>query len=253
MNFRKYTHMAALLCVSTIYFCAQKNAAAKELLALEDVLKYSVGVVEVHGFDKSSHEVTVQGSGFFISIEGYFVTARHLLADALKAGALPESITYSVKMPSEVGSPSAPASNYWVSPAGDEMVLSVRSENFHIRPLKPNHEPRGGLKIGVTPIYTGGYPENYSFVMDSGVVRSFSGPKQSSLPLWMTNMSFKHGQSGSPVVTGDGEVVGLVTAVDLDATTFGVLTPVRSVPPYFWDHWAAPSEKTAPKGTAGQQ
>lgn len=201
----------------------------------EDILRDAVGVVEVHGYDTRSKEVVVSGSGFFISIEGYFVTARHLIEDAVKQGALRESLTYSVKMPSTNPSFSQTAVLYWSDILSDEVVLSVRTEGLRFHILKSNIQPRGDIALGMTPIFTAGYPENYPLVMDSGIVGSFNGPNQISFPLWVTNMSFKAGQSGSPVILKDGTVVAIVTAIDKDATNIGLLTPIRSIPSQLWD------------------
>lgn len=202
----------------------------------EKIIRQSTVIVEVHGFDKNNHEISVAGTGFCISVEGYVVTARHLTDDAVAHGASPESITYVIKTPNVVGSKDAPAQLFWKSVGSDEMVLaSPQHGGDRIVPLKPNLHPRGDIKLGITEVYTGGFPEGYPLVIDKGIIRSFVAPGNVHLPVWVTNMSFKHGQSGSPVILADGTVVGIVTAIDQDASTIGFITPIRSIPPYLWD------------------
>jgi S1-C subfamily serine protease len=201
----------------------------------EKLLRNATVIVEVHGFDKNSHEVTVSGSGFSISIEGYIVTARHLTDDAITHGASPESITYIVRASQVIGSPKINADVFWRSRTSDEMVLTAPMPDGLLIPLRPNVHPRGDIKLGFTSIFTGGFPEGYPLVLDRGIVRSFLAPENVHTPMWVTNMSFKHGQSGSPVILEDGTVVGIVTAIDQDASTIGFITPIRSIPLYLWD------------------
>lgn len=233
----KLTPIKAILPLLSLLLLSFSAGAVTPLPKVDTdaLIRRAVVVVEVHGFDKSSHDVAVSGTGFSISVEGYIVTARHLVDDAIAHGALPESITYLVKASQVIGSPKVSADMFWRSETSDEMVLSAPMPDGLLIPLMPNLHPRGDIKLGSTEIYTGGYPERYPFVLDKGIVRSFVAPENVHVPMWVTNMSFKHGQSGSPVVLADGTVVGIVTAIDQDASTIGFITPVRSIPPYLWD------------------
>ena len=201
----------------------------------EKLIRDSAVVVEVHGFDKNNHEVTVLGTGFCISVEGYIVTARHLKDDAIAGGASPESITYIVRASQIISSQKVGADLFWFANSSDEMVLTAPMPDGLLIPLRQNLHPRGDIKLGFTSIFTGGFPEGYSLVIDRGIVRSFLAPESVHTPMWITNMSFKHGQSGSPVILEDGSVVGIVTAIDRDASTIGFITPIRGLPPYLWD------------------
>jgi len=200
-----------------------------------EYLQNSVVQVEVHGFDQKSNPITIAGTGFFVSKEGYLVTAKHLIEDIVSKGATRESLTYSVNMDPNGTPVTVPAINFWTNQISDLLVLSVKTGNIKFRVLTRNATPRGDIKIGETQIFTGGFPENYPFIMDSGIVKSFAGPSIGSGPLWVTNMSFKHGQSGSPVILKDGSVVAVVTAIDQDASTIGFITPTRIIPVNFWD------------------
>ena len=225
-----------LVALVSLLLQSQHHADAKDFrVNPEKLIKDATVVVEVHGFDKNSHEVTVFGTGFSISIEGYIVTAKHLRDDVIRSGALPDSITYSVRASKALSAPILQADIAWIAPTSDILVLSSPMPDGLLTPLKPNLHPRGDIRLGFTPIFTGGFPEGYPFVLDKGIVRSFLAPENVHTPMWVTNMSFKKGQSGSPVILDDGTVVAIVTAIDLDASTIGFITPIRSIPTYLWD------------------
>ena len=85
----------------------------------EKLIRDSAVIVEVHGFDKNNHEVTVLGTGFCISVEGYIVTARHLKDDAIAGGASPESITYIVRASQIISSQKVGADLFWFANSSD--------------------------------------------------------------------------------------------------------------------------------------
>jgi hypothetical protein len=111
------------------------------------------------------------------------------------------------------------------------MVLFAQVGNRPISAL-----PRGdGSRVvpGATPVFSIGYPQGYGFTVDQGIVKSFEGPRQAHL--WLTSMTFKEGQSGSPILLSDGTVVAVAKGDDLDARSIGLVLPARPwVPEDFW-------------------
>ena len=211
--------------------CTKDKTAPTPLEHLRD----AVATVEVHGFDEKGHDVADTGTGFFISKDGYFVTAKHLLDDVVAKGVTPENLTFTVKMqPHELKS-GMPAVTSWKSSAGDAMVLLVKFGRTKFNILHSNLDSRDAIELGITPIFTGGFSQDYPLLLDSGIIKSFDGPENNLLPLWVTNMSFKYGQSGSPIILADGTVIAIVTAIDQDASTIGFVTPIRDIPSYYWD------------------
>lgn len=181
-----------------------------------------------------SAPVEVHGSGFFTSQDGYLVTSAHLVSDLLDKGVDHRTLTYTVTPEGVPFSRQMGAVVAWKSDVADLMVLRARIGTLRVNPLKPNLAARSELRLAATPIFTGGYPAGYDFVADRGYLKSFEGPADSAAPAWVTNMGFKQGQSGSPVVTEDGRVVAVVKAVDLDAASLGILVPIRDVPRNYW-------------------
>jgi len=231
-----------LLCIASCVLYVSHDASVSFAKAEEsptlaplEYLQDAVAQVEVHGFDQRSNPIAIVGTGFFISKEGYMVTAKHLIEDIVSKGATRESLTYSVNMEASGMPVTVSAIAFWNSQASDLLVLAVKTKNLKFRVLNQNSNIRGGINIGETQIFTAGYPEGYSLLMGAGIVTSFISPTDDSGPRWVTNMSFKRGQSGSPVILKDGTVVAVVTAIDQDASTIGFITPTRTIPLNFWD------------------
>lgn len=188
-----------------------------------------------------SAPVEGHGSGFFTSQDGYLVTSAHLVSDLLERGADARTLTYTVTPEGAPISRQMGAVVAWKSDGADLMVLRARIGTLRVKPLKPNLAARSELRLAATPVFTGGYPAGYDFVADKGYLKSFEGPADSAAPAWVTNMGFKEGQSGSPVVTEDGRVIAVVKAVDLDAASMGILVPIRDVPLNYWEDSGARS------------
>jgi S1-C subfamily serine protease len=221
----------ALLCLAIPLPCA----AAAPIGAVQA----AAAAIVVKGFRTAdSAPVEAHGSGFFTSRDGYLVTSYHLVSDLLEKGVDERTLTYRV---TPEGRQQTGAAVAWKSDAADLMVLQARIGNVPVKPLKPNLAARSELRLIETPIFTGGYPDGYAFVADRGYIKSFEGPADSAAPAWVTNMSFKAGQSGSPVVMEDGRVAAVVEAVDLDADSLGILVPIRDIPLNYWQDGDAQS------------
>jgi hypothetical protein len=109
---------------------------------------------------------------------------------------------------------------------------------------------KNDIKAGITPIYTAGFPAGYHYSVDTGVVRSFSGPI-APIPAWTTSMSFKAGQSGSPIVLANLKVVAMAKGVDADASSIGLIVPARLIPHEYWDSPIKLDPKVAHALTSG--
>lgn len=181
-----------------------------------------------------SAPIEAHGSGFFTSPDGYLVTSYHLVSDLLQKGVDERTLTYAVRIESQPDHAPVEALVAWKNEAVDLMVLRARIGILKIRPLQPDFAARDEIRLTETPVFTGGYPSGYEFVADKGYVKSFEGPADAAAPAWVTNMTFKEGQSGSPVVVEDGRVVAVVKAVDLDAASIGILVPIRDIPLNYW-------------------
>lgn len=191
-----------------------------------------------------SAPVEAHGSGFFTSQDGYLVTSYHLVSDLLAKGVDERTLTYTITVEGLSAHAPLEAVVAWKNDTVDLMVLRARIGSLKIRPLQPDFAARNEIRLTETPVFTGGYPGGYEFVVDKGYVKAFEGPADAAVPAWVTNMTFKEGQSGSPVVTEDGRVVAVVKAIDLDAASIGILVPIRDIPLNYWQ--STDAEQAAP-------
>jgi hypothetical protein len=184
--------------------------------------------------------MSVQGTGFFISKNGYLATAYHLFTKLTDAGVDPRTITYSIQYASDPASPTQ-ASQFYSIPAADIMILYTQTDGHAIQTLTKAERTTPGFDLGST-VFTAGYPQGYGFTVDTGILKNF-GPT-APIPAWTVSINFKEGQSGSPILLADDRVIAVASSADVDAVSFDLVFPSQLIPPQFWDD-AAPSAPPA--------
>jgi len=175
--------------------------------------------------------VTVQGTGFITSRDGFVVTSRHLKTELGDVD--PSTITFEIHFKSPADPDFVPATPVFENDRADLMVLYGNLDDHTFTPLNlSNHE---NITPGTTAIFTVGFPQGYSYSSDNAIVRT----KYPSLPFpaWATSFSFRAGQSGSPVLVASGGVVAIVKGSDAASPAFGIVVPSRLVPQEYWDNF----------------
>jgi S1-C subfamily serine protease len=161
---------------------------------------------------------TDQSTGFLVSDDGFILTSYHLLER------VSESAGDNVKVTAAVGDPEAsPVTAAIVNGLQplDLLLLKIRST----KPLPRLTLGRADvLSIG-DHIYTSGFYEKNPFHSEGTVSNKF-GPLGIG-HLWTLNMSVAPGQSGSPVYSSDGTVVGILKGEDKRATSVGYMVPIE--------------------------
>ncbi|WP_417461033.1 S1 family peptidase [Kordiimonas sp.] len=186
---------------------------AKALMA-EDTLSPGVPV--------ESH-----ATGFFIDRFGTMVTNHHLL-EAL-GNYEPSTLTITVHMGDIYASEKRPAEVDFLDATKDLLVLRVRGSFGHkFNHVRPDFAYQTDITLAQTPVYTMGFPEGYSYMTGDGKINAFDGPS-GHLYLWVTNMQFKSGQSGSPVYLEDGRIVGVVKGQERGFAQNNFIIPFRYV------------------------
>jgi hypothetical protein len=173
--------------------------------------------------------IASQGTGFFVSKDGFLVTSNHVRTDLV--GVDDGTITYEIHF-----GPTSPdvvaAAPVFVNPAADVLVLYAPVGDRDVPILSPGN--RTEVSAGITKIYTVGYPSGYQFSIDEGIVKSFGG-LIAPVPAWTTNLNFKAGQSGSPIILANMHVIAIAKGNDADAASIGLVVPSRLVPDNYWD------------------
>jgi len=196
-------------------------------------VKGAVVVVRVSGVDTEHGNKlrAVQGTGFFISKEGYLITSYHLRTMLDAEGKVNEgTVDYEVRF--------GPTSNdvlkaglAFPMPYQDLMVLFASLGDRDVPVFARG--TRDGVQLGVTQVFTMGYPEGYQYSVDAGIIKSFG--LVDPVPAWATNLTFKNGASGSPICLDDKRVIAVARGDDADAKSIGLVVSIRPIPDNYWD------------------
>ncbi len=142
-------------------------------------------------------EVKSSGTGFFITADGYFLTAHHVVEDAVKVQVLTSSGQHTARIVS-------------VDTANDVALLKVDVTGVDALEMKASRSVKTGQDV-----FTLGFP-NIEFQgteakYTQGSISSLSGfwndPR-----LFQISVAIQPGNSGGPLLDSDGRVVGIVTS-----------------------------------------
>ena len=159
-------------------------------------------------------DVYKTGTGFAITNDGYFVTSYHVLHDDKGYGD-------SVYIQNKDGQ-YFKASLVNFDAKADIAILRVEKPNFHFGkgelPYSFADEKAG---LGAR-IFTLGFPKD-EVVYSEGYISSRNGYMGNDLQ-YTLELPAGHGQSGSPIIDQDGDVLGILTAVGSqgEANTYAV-------------------------------
>jgi hypothetical protein len=172
-----------------------------------------------------TEENTVQGTGFFINKEGHVATAFHVIKQLgpIIGGTLKLTV---FRNDTNI---SSPAIIEFQQPDRDVLILKIPTAGVPTKPLTIANDAFNKIQPAVTRLRTAGFPFGFPFKEDSGVLNSFDGPNGPDQWLWVVQMRFQRGQSGSPVFLDDGQVVGVAKGTD-DTEANGYIIPMRYFP-----------------------
>ena len=154
--------------------------------------------------------VRFTGTGFAINNEGYFVTSYHVTNGADSVYIQDHNGEYF----------KASVSAY--DEASDLAVLKVQKKNFRFgKGEVPYMFATGKISLG-THIFTLGYPKD-QLLFSEGYISGRNGYDGNDNQYALV-LPAGHGQSGSPVIDDNGNIVGIVTAIsgEAEANTYAV-------------------------------
>jgi hypothetical protein len=161
-----------------------------------------------------------QATGFFVSPYGHIVTSYHLISNLGDYD--PTTLKLSVITGDRYANKARPAGLLYFEMDKDIAVLKT-PEGDGFRYLKYQQNARAAVENA--KVFTSGYPRDLPYKMDSGQINAFDGPGR-DIHVWMTDMVFVHGQSGSPVYLEDGAVIGVVKGTDKKIDKHNFLVPI---------------------------
>ena len=143
------------------------------------------------------------GTGFALTNDGYLVTAYHVISDG-------KGDCDSVYIQTQDGQYyKANLVNY--SSDNDIAILKVEKKNFRFgKGEVPYMFTTGKAGLG-SEIFTLGYPKE-DIVYSEGYISSKNGYQGENMQYTLV-LPAGHGQSGSPVIDGKGNILGILTAI----------------------------------------
>ncbi|MBL8376473.1 MAG: trypsin-like peptidase domain-containing protein [Burkholderiales bacterium] len=148
------------------------------------------------------------GTGFFVTADGYFVTCHHVIGEG-------NSVTVR-----NLKGETFPARVVQIDRANDLAVLKVEGR-FKPLPVSNSADVRRGAAI-VTMGFPNVRQQGIEPKVTDGIINSFSGVNN-DVRLFQISAPVQPGNSGGPLVTMDGNVVGVVAA-KLDAQAVARVT-----------------------------
>ena len=148
--------------------------------------------------------VIASGSGFFVTDDGYFVTAYHVIEDANRIGVRTKTGAFPARLVS-------------ADKANDLAVLKAVGK-FSCLAIAPSR----GVRLGET-VLTVGFPntglQGFAPKLTKGEISSLTGA-QDDPRYFQISVAVQPGNSGGPLVNQYGSVIGIVEARLSDMATF---------------------------------
>jgi len=164
------------------------------------------------------------GSGFIVSPNGYLITSRHVVTDP-KAD---YTIILSLRK-------KYPAKVLARDPINDVAILKIQEKNNRLPCLKLGDSRK--IELGEEVIAVGNALGEFQDTVSSGIVSGLSRYIQTTnhlnqyterlRGLIQTDAAINPGNSGGPLVNMAGEVIGINTAMVMEAQNIGFAIPIN--------------------------
>ncbi len=170
----------------------------------------SPAVVTIFSLNNQGQRVGL-GSGFFISPDGVIATNNHVIEDAKK-----------LKARSSNGSFFDIANVISTSPDADLALLKVDAIDVSYLELGESEAVSPGTKVVVL-----GSPEGLEQSISDGIISANRKEKESNKRILQFTAPVSPGSSGSPMLTLDGKVIGIVVAIQRSGQLLNWAIPVE--------------------------
>jgi S1-C subfamily serine protease len=171
------------------------------------------------------------GSGFFVryeDLEGYMVTNAHVVRNSVKVE-ISSMLTSEERFEAEVvGLVKKLEPDVALIKLTDKELLRFKMlaiKDIEYLELREGTSPSRGEEIKAIGYPMGMIEPNIT----GGEITNFISGSEYSTERFVTNAAINPGNSGGPSISEDGKVVGLNTAVMIDADNIGFITPASFV------------------------
>lgn len=200
--------------LSSIQFLIKNNILSSDA----HIQQYKKSVVVIKSGDS-------KGTGFNISPSGVIVTNEHVISNARSHSvSFSNGKTFNAKVIAS-------------DAAIDTAVLQVVSSDPLDLPALPlAADAQMESKLGAH-IYVIGNPLFFRFIANEGAVTGYTGLQDWTQPVMMIDAPIYKGNSGSPVINEEGQVIGVVFAtskikINGKSNNVGLAVPIEYVMPY---------------------
>ncbi|MCR6546257.1 S1C family serine protease [Dehalobacterium formicoaceticum] len=168
----------------------------RELLKDEIVLASKPAVVSIEAFRTREADLGIsRGTGFNISPSGRIITNHHIVTNADRVTvSFGDGRKYFVQ-------------SYEVVPGADVAVIELSADNLPTLPLNKSKLVQRGDTVTII-----GNPLGFEKISQRGQVGQFYDWGENNVPIFDIDIPINPGNSGSPVLNNQGEVVGIIFA-----------------------------------------
>jgi serine protease Do len=152
---------------------------------------------------------TAGGTGFLIDAKGYLITNAHVVKNATQIAVQNSKGEYNARI-------------IRVDADADLAVLKIEDSSFHASSALTYSISRGGADIA-EKIFTLGYPRDDEAVYGEGYVSAKTGSGGDTMTCQLA-VTANPGSSGTPVLNGNGEVIGILSSRESKAQGVGFAT-----------------------------
>lgn len=168
--------------------------------------------------------LNAQSTGFYINRYGVVVTNYHLIT---RLGQI-DRATLRVRVIEGASQKEFDADIDSYDVNKDLLVLTTARIGFVEAYIKTKRSEINSLEASTSKIYSSGFPKGYPYLAEEGKIKSFIGPTGHTY-LWVTSMELKEGQSGSPVYTASGYLIGVAKGSEDGLPKNSFVVPVEHV------------------------
>lgn len=175
------------------------------------------------GSGETQKETVGGGTGFFITADGMIATNKHVVSDT--------AADYTVITSDEKEYPAKVLAR---DPVNDVAVIKIDGNNFPILNLGSSDE----LKIGQTVVAIGNSLGEFSNTVSKGIISGLKrtvtaggglGGSETLTNIIQTDAAINPGNSGGPLLSINGEVIGINVAMAQNAQNIGFAIPSNQI------------------------
>ncbi len=200
----------------------EENSAVIDAVAVVNPSVVSITLTRnVRDYFGQVYEEEGGGTGFIITSDGLILTNKHVVNDSSAEYTVitSDGVSYDAKLMA-------------LDPMNDLAIVKIDADGLPVLNLGDSDN----LKIGQRVIAIGNALNEYQNTVTTGVVSAVDrtilagdgyGNNEQLENMIQTDAAINPGNSGGPLVDLDGSVVGINTAIDLDATSIGFAIPIN--------------------------